>query len=215
MLLVAVASFVSGALRETPLDRGSWESYLQSRSPRDYMDCNGTALCGVLTVESGIGDGYYEHKHPAVHGLWPQTSRFGSSACIPPEDSTDPSTVFPCYREGADVGQEHQLKFEQHEWNKHGKCAGARNATDFFQQVCALSAAAVKQMTKARKSGMTETEDFAKNLKATGFPVWDTMLEGQVQLAACGDSQGVWHLAMPDRFDQLCGTGRTIVKSHS
>jgi len=201
---VAVAALLGGLPQGSLPDRGSWEDYLSRRESTTYMDCNGTALCGVLTVESGFGDGYYKHKQPSVHGLWPECPDFGSSACIAPDDGTDPTIVFSCYIDG-DVSQEHQLEFEQHEWDKHGKCAGVRNATSFFQQICALSAAPVKQMTKARQGGMTNTEDFAADLKAAGFPVWATMGDGQVQLSACGDSKGAWHLGMPDEFVDLCG----------
>ena len=73
----------------------------------DYMDCGSAALCGVLVLESGYGSGNYAHDKPSVHGLWPETSDFGSSECIEPSSSSDePSEIYDCYDD---------LSFEQHE----------------------------------------------------------------------------------------------------
>ena len=37
------------------------------------MGCgDGVGLCGVLTLESGAGSGYYHHDGVSVHGLWPE-----------------------------------------------------------------------------------------------------------------------------------------------
>ena len=47
-----------------------------------YMDCEGAPLCGVLTLETGLGNGPYAHDSPSVHGLWPEVNKYGSSQCI-------------------------------------------------------------------------------------------------------------------------------------
>jgi hypothetical protein len=63
------------------------------------MQCGpGVPLCGVLTLETGEGPGLYGHPTPSVHGLWPETGAYGSSACIRPRGSAfDPAVLFPCY----------------------------------------------------------------------------------------------------------------------
>lgn len=50
-----------------------------------YMDCDDAPVCGVLTLETGWGGGYYAHNYPVVHGLWPQTPPYGNSACLRPK----------------------------------------------------------------------------------------------------------------------------------
>ena len=169
-----------------------------------FMDCGSTSLCGVLTVESGFGTGYYQHPAPAVHGLWPETGTYGSSSCISPTDTTPPATLFPCYKGG---DPSHQLDFEQHEWSKHGVCAAGQNATEFFQQVCALAQAPLAVMSKTRASGVTNTTLFAKALSDAGYPVWDTMDNGQVELSACARADGTWVLGPVAAFPKLCGGG--------
>jgi hypothetical protein len=63
------------------------------------MQCGpGVPLCGVLTLETGEGPGLYAHPTPSVHGLWPETGAYGSSACVRPRVSAvDPAVLFPCY----------------------------------------------------------------------------------------------------------------------
>jgi len=55
------------------------------QSPNSYMDCGSAPACGVLTLETGFGEGYYEHDLPVIHGLWPQVPPYGNSACLTPE----------------------------------------------------------------------------------------------------------------------------------
>jgi len=169
-----------------------------------FMDCMGTTLCGVLTVESGFGSGSYQHDEPAVHGLWPEVGTYGSSACVAPGDDTPPTTVFPCYKSGDEAAQ---LEFEQHEWGKHGVCAGVQDAADFFTQVCGLAKAPLAVMTKSRAAGKTATADFASDLKDAGYPVFGSMDDGQVLLSACADKDGTWQLAAQSDFKSVCGTG--------
>lgn len=203
-LVALVDARSAGATWSAYLSRSSVRSAL--RGNKNYMNCTGTTLCGVITLESGFGTGYYEHDKPAVHGLWPEVGGFGSSACVAPADSTPPATVFPCYTSDTG-GQDHQLEFEQHEWDTHGICSGVKDATDFFTQICSLAKAPLDVMTKTRTGGATNTSDFAAALTAAGYPVWDEMTQGQVELSACADSDGAWHLAAVSSFVSVCGAG--------
>ena len=56
-----------------------------------HMVCGeGVALCGVLTLESGLGRGVYHHRNASVHGLWPQVPPYGSSQCMTPTPPRPP-----------------------------------------------------------------------------------------------------------------------------
>ena len=57
--------------------------------------------------------------------------------------SAQPKQLISCYDD---------LGFEQHEWGKHGVCAGVKDAKDFFTQVCALSAAPLSVMAATENS---------------------------------------------------------------
>ena len=91
--VICVRCARSGFCTDVPLPGGG--------TPRrdGKMDCGeGVPLCGVLTLETGYGGGYYHHAHPSVHGLWPQVGEYGSSACIPPRVSAaSPTRLYPCY----------------------------------------------------------------------------------------------------------------------
>jgi hypothetical protein len=51
------------------------------RSSASSMTCGANVqVCGVLTLESGLGGGVYNHSKPGVHGLWPETG-MRSSIC--------------------------------------------------------------------------------------------------------------------------------------
>lgn len=173
------------------------------------LDCGSTNLCGVLTLETGLGSGYYQHPAPGVHGLWPETGSYGTSACVAPSVSTaNPTTLFSCY-EDPSADPAHQLEFEQHEWAKHGACAGVKDATDFFTQVCALSSGPLAVMTTSRNAGKTASADFAADLAAAGYPVFANDDQyGQVELTTCADASGTWHIAAASDFVSTCGSTR-------
>ena len=78
--------------------------------------------------------------------------------------SAQPSELISCYDD---------LGFEQHEWGKHGVCAGVKDAKDFFTQVCALATAPLKVMT-ATVSGGGDVTRAASDLKAAGYAIFDT-----------------------------------------
>lgn len=123
-----------------------------------YLNCGKVKLCGVLALESGFGKGYYQHQRPSVHGLWPETGEYGTSACVPPLNVSSPQTIFPCYKD-ANQPDSHLIEFEQHEWKKHGLCSGVKDANDFFTQICSISADPILVMSKSRSSGKTATAD--------------------------------------------------------
>lgn len=173
----------------------------------DFMDCSGAPLCGVLTLETGLGSGAYEHDTPVLHGLWPEVGSFGSSPCkAPRKSSAQPEQLYPCYATGA--SKRRQLTFERHEWKKHGQCAGVQDAEDYFVQACSLARGPLRVMTATRDGGMHALPIFARQLESAGYPVFATNARTmQVELAACADSDGRWTLAKPSEFSTRCGRG--------
>lgn len=176
------------------------------RSGNAYMDCGTAPLCGVLVLETGFGSGNYKHQEPGVHGLWPETGKYGSSKCLRPTVSSgEPGRLYSCYeQEGASKSQ--LLSFQSHEWDKHGRCAGVEDADDFFSQLCALAEAPLSVMKETRSAGRVDLDDFAQQLKAKAFPVFSQDEHNmQVELAACAGRDGKWHLAAPEEFGARCG----------
>lgn len=166
------------------------------------MDCGAAPLCGVLVLESGLArSGIYHQDLPGTHGLWPQTGHYGTSQCVAPSGSTaDPSQVYSCYENDGDG----LISFEAHEWQKHGQCAGVRDESDFFTQVCAMSAEPISIMKGAKEKG-EELDAMASALRAAGYPVFhlDTSHQ-QVYLSACAGHDGRWTLAATSEFGRLC-----------
>jgi len=165
------------------------------------MDCGtGVPLCGVLVLETGYGSGHYEHSAPVVHGLWPQTSPYGNSACIAPDDSSDLTKILNCYDD---------LGFQQHEWGKHGVCAGVVDAADFFGQICSLAAAPLEVMAgvKAQGGDLSAMKTAVTN---AGYPVYDLDSgNSQVELSACAGADGRWLIGAVADFPTLCPGGYT------
>lgn len=201
-----------------------------------HMVCGeGVALCGVLTLESGLGRGVYHHRNASVHGLWPQVPPYGSSQCLGPSRSRSrPSVLYPCY---SSVHTQTQLSFETHEWTKHGECAGVTDASDYFSQICTLAAAPTAVIERVRLGG-GDLEGMAEALRAFGYPIWNIDPEHlQLELSACSDvktrnetvaesdkravgtveegggsrgggsggGSGTWRLAPPAQFGCVCG----------
>mmetsp|Transcript_114478 Transcript_114478/g.296610 ORF Transcript_114478/g.296610 Transcript_114478/m.296610 type:complete len:319 (+) Transcript_114478:82-1038(+) len=171
----------------------------------DDMECGANVpLCGLLTLQTGLGTGVYHHNKPMVHGLWPEVGSYGSSKCIKPEDPTPPSTVYPCY---ADPDEPDTLGFEQHEWEKHGECAGAKDQSDYFDQVCRLSTAPLAALRKARDAGQ-DFNAMADSLQSAGFCVFSlSTYEKQIMLSACAGADRRWKLADVSDFSRVCGSG--------
>ena len=173
----------------------------------ETMDCGESHLCGVLALETGYGTGYYEHTEVSVHGLWPETYGYGTSKCIAPSDTTEPSIVYSCYAATSDdaVDDDQQLSFEQHEWDTHGICAGVKDAEDFFMQICTLSALPLANMQTLRDANAT-LEEMATNLEKAGYEVFSTdSLNSQIMLSTCAPPSGKWVLAPQANFSSVCG----------
>ena len=177
-----------------------------------YMDCGTAPLCGVLVLESGMGTGYYRHAEPTVHGLWPETGHFGTSKCIHPSKRRWSGRTARCY---AGSGASAQW-FEQHEWQKHGECAGVEDANSYFTQICTLSAAPLALMRRVKLAGGSLAA-MARAVAQQDFFVWymESNVQSQIFLYACsrgGDS--AWQLASPAAFNEQCGGGLSSPSHH-
>jgi len=99
------------------------------------------------------------------------------------------------------------LWFESHEWSKHGICAGAIDADDFFAQVCALSDAPLAVMATQEAGGM---QAMVSAVKADGFPVFSVdEFNDQIELSACAGADGRWKLSAPSSFASVCGVSNS------
>ena len=203
---VALAQLLQGCLPRKPLGPRTPEvSKCSPLTSHSYMDCGkGVEVCGVLTLETGEGSGPYKHPKPVVHGLWPEISHFGSSECDHPKNSRDPTKIYPCF--DTQGSQNSARWFERHEWEAHGTCAGVRDADDFFGQVCELSAQPLQVVEGSRAAGK-DLAGMADDLQGAGFCVYRTMSNSQLQLSACLDTKGHWHLADLSSFPTVCGQG--------
>ena len=170
------------------------------------MTCgSGVALCGVLTLETGLGSGTYSHPSPVVHGLWPETGSYGTSECLAPKNAATPTTLYSCYDQEGESSSS-CLSFEQHEWSAHGLCSGCASAADYFTQICSISSAPLKVMASAGGSLTNQ----ANALTKAGYEVFSVdSSNSQVQLSACAaptTSGGAsWKLAAVANFPSTCG----------
>jgi len=169
------------------------------------MDCRTAPLCGVLTLETGLGGGKYQHDQPVVHGLWPQVDSYGSSSCTAPLSVAKPAALAACYAPTA-PSAEAALGFERYEWGKHGVCAGTVDAADYLDQLCSLAAAPLTEMSRARRAGLGLDES-AASLRQAGFALWAVdARHSQLELSACAGTDGRWKLAGVGEFDSACGS---------
>jgi len=195
-----------GALIKCVIAAYAQVSVLEQQEPwkehmRSFMDCRGAIQCGVLVLETGYGPRHYSHSRPRVHGLWPETGRFGTSRCLAPRDKAFPEKVFSCYG---------SLWFQKHEWRQHGWCAGVASASDFFQQVCALSEAPLAMMANGKRLDAT-LDQMAASLSSAGYPVWHVdPRDSQVYLSACRSNAGKWVLAPVGSFSNVCGAAAPV-----
>lgn len=173
----------------------------------DRMTCGeGVPLCGVLVLQSGLGRGEYRHASPTVHGLWPQTGRHGTSQCRAPRRSVPvgADVVHSCY-ERRDEPTHRIVSFQRHEWQKHGMCAGVDGESDYFVQVCNMSAAPLNIMKATRFAGGGVLAMSAA-LASAGFPVRAVHAgeHDELHLSACAGRSGRWQFADPADFQRLC-----------
>jgi len=189
------------------------------------MDCGpGVTLCGVLAVMTGLGSGVqnvtggavYGHPYPMVHGLWPEVAPYGNSQCVQPQDPlSEPSKVvgcYQCYTGDPNCTTDHQVLFQEHEWHKHGSCAGAKDADTFLQTVCDIALAPLKLLYQARQSGVRDLGGFERVLKRNG-PQYEVFASNettsQLMLSACADEGGHWVLTPRRYFSTFCGKAST------
>lgn len=198
----------SGAEEQRAAVSGTPASVPANMEKKRSMQCGESGLCGVLTLEIGTGPDYYHHRIPTVHGLWPQIPPYGDSACVAPSSRQPERSVPECY--DPDINVDDEMSFVEHEWTKHGKCAGVASEKDYFDQVCALSDSALSVMTLA-KARDSRTESIANALRREGYPVHTVDYENaQVMLSVCarpsaqGGAPYTWHLALEHEFDFVC-----------
>ena len=167
-----------------------------------FMDCRGASSCAVLVLETGKGDGYYSHKSPSVHGLWPQSGHYGNSACVIPKSSTTVPGFLPrCYdNEESKADLPHQLTFVQHEWEKHGACSGATDEAGYFDNICALARQGTELMDNSKP-----LQSIANTLHNAGLPVYcvDTS-SSQIYISACASRNGGNHRILSEQQQPSC-----------
>lgn len=165
-----------------------------------YMSCPPGLICGVMALETGLGDGNYKSDRPLLHGLWPQNDpAYGSSLCIAPTSQAKMSKLPSC--------MDPSWGFINHEWKKHGQCAGAENEADYFEQACSLAQPLLQLMADDLKSG-GDLESVARALQDAGHPVrrLDSK-HSQVYIPVCagkGPNGFEWKIAVEDDFAQVC-----------
>eukprot|EP00930_Biecheleria_cincta_P068756 TRINITY_DN5657_c0_g1_i1.p1 TRINITY_DN5657_c0_g1~~TRINITY_DN5657_c0_g1_i1.p1 ORF type:complete len:555 (+),score=92.27 TRINITY_DN5657_c0_g1_i1:61-1725(+) len=166
-----------------------------------YMSCQGL-LCGTLALETGLGSGNYKSDKPIAHGLWPGEQPYSDSLCVAPKSWSKMSSLPKC--------MDPSWGFINHEWTKHGQCAGVENEEDYFSQICSLSAAPLALMAEElRKPGGEDLEKVAWALQQAGYPISKLNTKSkEVYLSACaakGPNGYTWKLAAEDDFQEVCG----------
>ena len=162
---------------------------------------SGSPLCGVLTIESGLGGGNYGGGKPGLHGLWPQIPPYGNSKCVKPKDMTydDMASCLYLNKPGAcdnwlNGGKGPGFCFSRHEWVTHGKCAGGPGpASIYFAEACNLATPIIDQLAPYTGdwNGMrnaVETGELSKYLVDV-----DTTYK-QFEFSVCSDGSGKWKL---------------------
>lgn len=171
------------------------------------MECGpDVELCGVVTLESGLGRGPYFHAQPVVHGIRPQVGRDGSSKCLPPDTKDDPQPLHDCYNlEGRNHKESQGV--QDLEWDAYGTCAGV-NASEFFTQVCELSARPLLVMRDSRRHHH-DLRGIAQGLELAGYPIWSVDSDrAELHLSVCAGPDGKWHIASVEDFHKKCGARR-------
>lgn len=154
--------------------------------PKMYCDsvCGTENYCGVLTLERGEASGNYRHDTPVLHGLWPETGKYGDSLCVRSRDSFDPSEIA-CYTDE---------EFAKHEWYSHGYCA-EKTAAEYFHDACEMARAPLKLMTEARRRGKDLTQ-MADELENAGYAVWSLNEKyDELSISVCSGGDLDWTFA--------------------
>lgn len=202
-LVVAAMVYAGDAVASSTMDIGMDHPIAPEMVGGYFMKCGkGVAVCGVLTLESGLAKGNYHHEQAYVHGLWPQVGSYGTSQCLAPKNHTGPNHVYSCYaQEGTSTKD--LLGFEKHEWSKHGMCSGTKGVDDYFNQICAMAVAPLKAMNKAKPRTLDAMASAVNKTKEYSIVSMDTR-NSQISLSACLTKSGQWVLAAVEDFHQAC-----------
>lgn len=166
-----------------------------------YMSCQGL-LCGTLALETGLGSGNYNSDKPIAHGLWPGEQPYSDSLCVTPQSGRKMGSLPNC--------MDPSWGFINHEWTKHGQCAGVASEEDYFSQICSISAAPLALMLEElRKPGGEDLEKVGWALQEAGYPITKMSTKTQeIYLSACavkGPNGYSWKIAAEDDFQEVCG----------
>merc|ERR1712070_558260 len=94
----------------------------------------------------------------------------------------------------------------EHEWTKHGVCAGVESADDFFTQMCRLADPPLAIMSRMKEAG-DDLNAMSSAVASAGYEVFhvDTG-NSQLYLSACAGHDGKWKLAKVSEFSSHCGS---------
>eukprot|EP00931_Biecheleriopsis_adriatica_P106998 TRINITY_DN81337_c0_g1_i1.p1 TRINITY_DN81337_c0_g1~~TRINITY_DN81337_c0_g1_i1.p1 ORF type:complete len:300 (+),score=37.12 TRINITY_DN81337_c0_g1_i1:37-900(+) len=174
------------------------ESFPPLRYHSSFMSCPAGSICGILALETGRGSGNYKSSKPLVHGLWPQEAPYGNSVCLAPASQTKMSSLPTC--------MDPSWGFINHEWQKHGQCAGAKSMEHYFGQMCSLAEGPLEVMATSLQNG-ADLEGVAKELQSAGYPIsYLDSRNQQIMVPACASSLArEWKIASEADFTQECG----------
>jgi len=158
---------------------------------------NFVPLCAFLVISPDEVD--LSGQQGAVRGLWIQGGPNGNSKCILPTGNSSyiPGTAskYRCYEKNfLDGGQSYT-------WNRHGMCAGMRDADDFFAVGCELAQRPLAAMRNPEVATQVYQEapyevDWLRSRLAGDSRLW---------LPACSRGDGTWQLSPQQDFEKNCG----------
>jgi hypothetical protein len=194
---------------------------ISSDSDSKYMCCDDGTICGVLVIESGLGRNKYRHGDTGLHGLWVQSSKYGNSETIKPDnenliiDSDD--VICPHVNEDWHKTDKYKDSFLYYEWNKHGKEAGGSGSSNYFNNACKLSKKITDILNSIRKNIKNDDELCWKCIKNAvytskyGKYLWQ-FDEGQRQIffAVYSDDKGSnWNFRDVSKYDKCYNNSNT------
>jgi hypothetical protein len=152
------------------------------------------ALCGTLTVESGLGPGLYGGGTPGIHGLWPETGNYGNSKCMAPKDKTfdvNSSNVNLLCDSINETDNQGNFSFAKHEWTKHGMCSGGPGpASHYFNTMCNIGSPIVNLIKE--KSSFEDMQSSIANSDYQKYLFNIDHTNKQFEFGVCSTGDGVW-----------------------
>jgi hypothetical protein len=162
--------------------------------------CEDDEFCGVLTLERGGGRGNYYHATPVLHGLWPQTERYGDSHCVNSPVADVLKADMSCYTDHS---------FAEHEWDNHGRCA-EKSPSLYFAEICKLSKAPLALMAQEKKKNKNLNQ-IAQSLEDAGYPIWSkNPSTDEISLTVCSGKDLEWYF--PEVTDE--STSRNWIENN-